>query len=230
MKALALSALAALSIHALLFFLNPSWTQPRLTLPRSSAVTIRLAALGPKAPARKAVPPLPLSRPDPISPLAPVALKKRPAPRPAPHPEKIATPAPAPTPVIPQPAPAQAVDQATSETGKTASASEAAPEPPAEDNDQKAGIIASYPLYDINPPPIYPRLARRRQYEGTVLLEVLVGKDGRAAQVRVARSSGYPILDRNARDTVARWRFEPARRNGRPVAMRVEVPIVYKLN
>jgi protein TonB len=67
--------------------------------------------------------------------------------------------------------------------------------------------------------------------EGVVLLEVLVAPDGRAAEVRLARSSGHPPLDDSAVRTVReRWRFIPARRDGAAVESRVTVPIRFRLS
>src|SRR5207237_5560417 len=49
--------------------------------------------------------------------------------------------------------------------------------------------------YGANPLPPYPLVARRLGKEGLVLLDVLVAPDGRAADVRVLRSSGFAPLD-----------------------------------
>lgn len=77
--------------------------------------------------------------------------------------------------------------------------------------------------------PEYPAQARRRGWEGRVLLVVRVRADGVAESVRVAQSSGHDILDRAARDAVRRWRFEPARRAGISVAASLEVPVTFRL-
>src|SRR5581483_5778475 len=72
--------------------------------------------------------------------------------------------------------------------------------------------------YGTNPRPDYPLVARRLGMEGVVVLAVVVAPDGRAAEVRVARSSGFAPLDDSAVRTVReRWRFVPARRDGVPV-------------
>jgi protein TonB len=85
--------------------------------------------------------------------------------------------------------------------------------------------------YGQNPPPPYPLVARRLGMEGVVLLDVLVAPDGRAAEVRLARSSGHPQLDDSAVRTVReRWRFIPARRAGAAVESRVTVPIRFRLS
>lgn len=93
------------------------------------------------------------------------------------------------------------------------------------------GTGGAYAAYGVNPLPPYPARARRLGIEGRVLLDVLVRADGRAGEVRVKESSGNHMLDESAVSTVrARWRFVPARQEGRPVASRVTVPIRFKLD
>jgi periplasmic protein TonB len=87
------------------------------------------------------------------------------------------------------------------------------------------------PAYGSNPKPPYPLAARRLGVEGVVTLDVLVRPDGSPAEVRVRSSSGSPLLDDSAVETVrARWRFVPARRGNVPVESRVSFPIRFKLD
>lgn len=90
-------------------------------------------------------------------------------------------------------------------------------------------ITHALPMYRKNTPPQYPLIARRRGYEGKVLLEVLVKKDGRAGSIRLARSSGYEVLDRAAIRGVRNWLFHPAKRGDESVEMWVEIPIRFQL-
>lgn len=90
-------------------------------------------------------------------------------------------------------------------------------------------VKEAVPLYRENPPPAYPRVARRRGAEGTVLLEVLVTEEGRVDALRVAESSGHDLLDKAALRAVEAWRFRPGRRGDRAVAMRVLVPVRFRL-
>ncbi len=90
-------------------------------------------------------------------------------------------------------------------------------------------VIKAVPLYRLNPPPPYPRLARRRGLEGKVLMDVLVGVDGKVLDIKITQSSGYRILDRASLKTVQTWCFEPARLRGNAIAMWVEVPIRFRL-
>lgn len=83
--------------------------------------------------------------------------------------------------------------------------------------------------YGSNPPPPYPSTARRRGWEGKVMLLVTVSARGEVSKVAVKRSSGYRILDRAAVDAVYRWQFQAAQKNGRAVAGNVMVPIHFSI-
>jgi protein TonB len=96
----------------------------------------------------------------------------------------------------------------------------------------KAGsrlIKMARPRYDRNPKPPYPRIARRRGYEGVVLLRVEILPNGRVGEIRVKKSSGHAMLDRSALKTVKKWRFIPAKRRGEPIRIWAEVPIKFDL-
>ena len=68
-----------------------------------------------------------------------------------------------------------------------------------------------------------------RGESGRVVLDVEVLASGEAGVVRVEESSGYDILDQAALESVKRWRFVPARRNGAPVPASVRIPIRFAL-
>ena len=85
------------------------------------------------------------------------------------------------------------------------------------------------PAYLNNPKPPYPRLARRNGEEGTVLLRVLVTREGRAARLELDKTSGFPLLDSAALEAVKEWRFVPARKGTESVEDWVRVPIVFRL-
>lgn len=60
-------------------------------------------------------------------------------------------------------------------------------------------------------PPVYPAAAIRGNQEGIVRLLIYVLPDGRVAEVKVERSSGFPLLDSAAvRKARAAWSFLPA--------------------
>ena len=90
-------------------------------------------------------------------------------------------------------------------------------------------VVPAAPRYRDNPPPDYPRAARRRGHEGLVMLSVNVGVDGKAQAVEVKETSGFDLLDRAALLAVREWRFDPATRGGAPVEMTVDVPVRFEL-
>ena len=85
------------------------------------------------------------------------------------------------------------------------------------------------PKYKINPNISYPRIAKRKGYQGKVLLLVLVSKTGAAKKVLISKSSGHKLLDKAARKAVSQWQFYPGTKDGKPVEMSVEVPIRFDL-
>ena len=61
------------------------------------------------------------------------------------------------------------------------------------------------------PDPHYPAIAMRNRYQGTVIIEFVVDEAGHLTSVKVQKSSGFPVLDEEALETVKnRWRFTPA--------------------
>jgi protein TonB len=97
-------------------------------------------------------------------------------------------------------------------------------------------IPESEPVVDLqaayleNPRPSYPEIARRRGWEGTVVIHLMLDEDGMPHDLRVQRSSGFDALDRAALASVRDWRFRPALRNGVAIAMpSVLVPIQFRL-
>jgi len=76
----------------------------------------------------------------------------------------------------------------------------------------------------------YPLSAIRRSAHGTVLLRVLVDRDGAVRTIEIARSSGQQDLDRAARDAVRNARFRPVLENGVAIPAWGLVPIEFRLD
>lgn len=77
-------------------------------------------------------------------------------------------------------------------------------------------------------PPSYPDAARKAGVDGMVIIQALVGKDGRVKDARVTKS--IPPLDESAMQCVRQWIFKPAMAGGAPVAVWVAVPIKFTLH
>jgi protein TonB len=75
--------------------------------------------------------------------------------------------------------------------------------------------------------PLYPDIAREAGVDGQVVVQALVGKDGRVKDTRVVKS--IPMLDQAAVDAVKQWVFKPALSNNKPVAVWVAVPVRFSL-
>ena len=95
-------------------------------------------------------------------------------------------------------------------------------------------VVVAPPVFNAaylqNPAPAYPVLSRKLGEQGRVILRVLVTQKGTADQVQLQTSSGYARLDESARETIARWKFVPAKRGRESVADWVLIPINFRLN
>jgi len=89
--------------------------------------------------------------------------------------------------------------------------------------------VEAVPRYRSNPLPEYPRLARRKHWQGVVWLLVDVSPDGLVDDLQVEDSCGHKLLDRAAERTVKRWQFSPATRGGLPVSSQVRIPVRFRL-
>ncbi len=88
------------------------------------------------------------------------------------------------------------------------------------------GVLAPKPI--STPDPQYTEQARQSKYEGTCILAMVVGPDGKPHDIRVQRGLGMG-LDQKAIEAVQQWRFEPATKDGRPVAVQISVEVSFKL-
>jgi len=211
---------------------------PAAAIPGAVEPKKRKAALKPK-PIKK---PKAGSRPKPAT---------KPKTRPKPPPRKKRVPAPRPSPVLmpktrtdaetarktraaaefrppenrPK-APALSAPVGGTKTGSTPAKRRA----PAKPGGASSALRRAVPLYARRPAMKYPLRARRRGYQGSVELEVLVGADGKVQKVKVISSSGYKVLDRAAVRWVKQWTFIPAMRGDEKVASWVKVPVRFKLD
>ncbi len=88
------------------------------------------------------------------------------------------------------------------------------------------GVSAPRPLFA--PDPDYSEEARKAKYQGTCVLWMVVGPDGRPRDIRVARTLGLG-LDEKAIEALKQWRFEPGMKDGKPVAVQISVEISFRL-
>jgi protein TonB len=91
-------------------------------------------------------------------------------------------------------------------------------------------IQSARPDFAYNPQPDYPLLLREQGVGGVVWLRVWVDSDGRPVEIKLAKGSGYRLLDDAALRAVKLWRFIPARLGEQRLASWVEFPIRFTLN
>lgn len=87
---------------------------------------------------------------------------------------------------------------------------------PGTDGILRPGGDVTVPVVISRVDPEYPELARRIGLSGVVVLECIIGRDGRVREPRIVQSP-HALLDRAAVDAVQQWRFRPATLNGQPV-------------
>jgi protein TonB len=76
-------------------------------------------------------------------------------------------------------------------------------------------------------PPVYPVMAQQARVEGIVIIEAIIGIDGRVKEARVLRSK--PLLDQAALEAVRQWQFTPTTLNGVPVPVIMTVTVNFTL-
>jgi protein TonB len=235
MKRCLIPGILALGIHGLLFAMEFNWpTGESFFHPKTPVVTMTLTYLQPKSKpaAQKPAP-------------APIKIVKKvkltpPKPTLKPKPDFVPLPKPDSTSIMmskPQPLPekneirsAQKPVQSPLDTFEPFTPVVFTRRPVPQPKAPPAPVIRkAKPLYRHNPPPRYPRLARKRKYQGVVILEVFVNRDGSVGDAKVFKSSGYAILDKTAIKSVKKWEFEPGRRGDDQLEMWVRVPVRFQL-
>jgi protein TonB len=88
------------------------------------------------------------------------------------------------------------------------------------------GVTAPKGVYMPNPQ--YVERARRKKINGPVLLEMIVTAVGKVRDVKVTKSLD-PGLDKQALAAVSTWKFEPATKDGKPVAVRLRTEVDFRL-
>jgi TonB family protein len=127
-------------------------------------------------------------------------------------------------------------DQSTADLGPDDLSPDVPLEPPA---DIQKRILAgeffssgssgvAYARGTFTPNPEYSEEARRLKYQGTCILSVIVGADGSPLSVWVTRPAGEG-LDEKAIEAVQKWRFQPATKDGEPVAVLINVETTFHL-
>ncbi|HTQ53519.1 MAG TPA: TonB family protein [Bryobacteraceae bacterium] len=76
--------------------------------------------------------------------------------------------------------------------------------------------------------PEYSEAARAAKLQGTVIVQVVIGLDGRARDARVLRELGLG-LDENALEAISQWEFKPGVKDGHPVPVAATIEVNFRL-
>jgi TonB family protein len=95
-------------------------------------------------------------------------------------------------------------------------------------NPIRVGPGVTPPKVQYRPEPEYSREALNAGIQGTVVFEVVVNEAGRLVNVSVVSPLGFG-LDEKAQETIAAWRFEPGRKDGKPVSILATVEVNFRL-
>ena len=102
------------------------------------------------------------------------------------------------------------------------------PPPPAATGPVPVGGNIKPPARTRYVAPLYPEIARNARVQGVVILEAIIGADGKVEQVHVRRSQ--PLLDEAALAAVKSWEYTPTLLNGRPTAVIMTVTVQFRLS
>ena len=80
-----------------------------------------------------------------------------------------------------------------------------------------------------NPHPTYPLIARKKGWEGRVVLQTDVDKQGNVKFIRILESSGFKVLDDISIETLKTWKFKPAKLGNKFVDDIVNIPVKFVL-
>lgn len=77
--------------------------------------------------------------------------------------------------------------------------------------------------------PVYPPELKKDKINGMVTMSIMVDEKGNVANA-VVKKSTRPEFEQPAIDAVSKWKFEPAKKDGQPVAVQVVVPVKFSVN
>jgi protein TonB len=93
--------------------------------------------------------------------------------------------------------------------------------PPHAHSGELAGPV---PLHKVDPR--YPPLLAQAKIQGEVVLYAIIRKDGSVDSIQLVHSLD-PVLDQNAMEALAHWKFRPAERAGNAVALEAVIHIPF---
>jgi protein TonB len=145
-------------------------------------------------------------------------------------------PPPPPRPPIPIEAPGdEALDDVEIASSELQPAQDVAPPPP-KDEEEEIYFVAVEDLPEpvggiaaIQRAVVYPEIAKRAGVEGTVYVEAFVDESGTVTRTQVVKGIGAGC-DEAAKSAVSKTKFKPGKQRGKPVKVRMSIPIRFRLN
>lgn len=89
--------------------------------------------------------------------------------------------------------------------------------------------IAAVADFNTCAKPEWPKASLRNEETGTVTLSFLIGTDGRVADSKVLKSSGFRDLDKAALTGIGKCRFKPGMTDGKPEQAWMQMQYVWTL-
>jgi len=99
---------------------------------------------------------------------------------------------------------------------------------PAGDTSKGSLPVETLPTPIYSPDVEYTDAAKAAKFEGSCVVVVTVGINGKPSNVVVTKKIGMG-MDERAVETVSRWKFDPGRRYGKPVVSRLRLTLTFKL-
>lgn len=93
----------------------------------------------------------------------------------------------------------------------------------------KPVVVAAVADFNSCAKPEWPKASLRNEETGTVTLSFLIGTDGRVADSKVLKSSGYRDLDRAALTGIGKCHFKPGLVDGKPEQTWMQMQYVWTL-
>ena len=80
-----------------------------------------------------------------------------------------------------------------------------------------------------NPHPEYPLIARKKGWEGRVIIHADIDNTGKVTYIKILESSGYEALDNVSLNTLKNWKFTPAKFGNKFIEDSVTIPVNFLL-
>lgn len=88
------------------------------------------------------------------------------------------------------------------------------------------GVTSPRAIY--TPEPEFSEEARKAKYQGAVMINAVIGADGRVHSPRIVRSLGMG-LDEKAMEIVKVWKFDPGTKDGKPVPVEISLEVDFNI-